>query len=286
MTGFGSSEDARRTEDGPLLTGQGHFTDDIDLPGQTHAVFVRSPIGHGEIRRIDYEAAKKLPGVLAVLTAQDLAEDGVGGMPPLVILPGIDGKPMFGPAIPVLALERVRYVGEPLAIVVAETAAQAQDSADAVVLELTDLPAASNVRDALAEGAPVLWPEAPDNVSLDWHDGDADAVEAAFQSAAHIARARLHNTRLAPSAIEPRAAIGQWDESSGRYTLTACTQGTLCAVGMWPVRWAVSTKPGGAMILPLYSSGERTSMSVVPASIAASTSSRVARRLRSGPLAW
>jgi aerobic carbon-monoxide dehydrogenase large subunit len=141
------------------------------------------------------------------------------------LLPGRGGKPMFGPAMPVLAADRVRYVGEPLAIVVAETAAQAQDAADAVTLDLADLPAASSVRRALGQDAPVLWPEAPDNLSLDWEDGDATAVEAAFESAAHVARVRLHDTRVAPTALEPRAAIGQWDETTGRYTLIACTQG-------------------------------------------------------------
>jgi carbon-monoxide dehydrogenase large subunit len=222
---FGSAQDALRTEDAPLLTGRGRFTDDLVVHGETHAAFVRSPLAHAEIRSIDIERAARMPGVLTVLTGRDLAAEGIGQIPPLVLLPGRDGEPMFGPGMPVLAAVRVRYVGEPVAIVVAETAAQAQDAADAVTLDLAELPAASAVARALASGASAIWPEAPDNLSLDWEDGDAAAVAAAFGSAAHVARVRLHDTRVAPTALEPRAAIGQWDETTGRYTLIACTQG-------------------------------------------------------------
>ena len=119
----------------------------------------------------------------------------------------------------------MRYVGEPVAIVVAETAAQARDAADAVDVDIAELPVVSDVERALAPGAPVIWPEAPGNVALDWTDGDAAAVEAACARAAHVERVRLLDPRLAPAALEPRAAIGQWDAASGRYTLIACTQG-------------------------------------------------------------
>jgi carbon-monoxide dehydrogenase large subunit len=132
---------------------------------------------------------------------------------------------MFAASIPPLAVERVRYVGEPVAIVVAETAAQARDAADAVRVEVAELPAAVDVEGALAPGAPVIWPGAPGNVALDWTDGDAAAVDKAFAGAAHVARVRLVDTRLAPAALEPRAAIGQWDAARGRYTLIAGTQG-------------------------------------------------------------
>jgi aerobic carbon-monoxide dehydrogenase large subunit len=222
---FGSAQDALRTEDVPLLTGRGRFTDDLVVHGETHAAFVRSPVAHAEIRNVDVARAAGLPGVLTVLTGRDLADAGIGPIPPLVLLPGRNGKPMFGPAMPVLAADRVRYVGEPVAIAVAETAAQAQDAADAVMLDLAERPAASMVTRALGPGAPALWSEAPDNLSLDWEDGDGAAVAAAFGSAAHVARVRLHDTRVAPTALEPRAAIGQWDETTGRYTLIACTQG-------------------------------------------------------------
>jgi carbon-monoxide dehydrogenase large subunit len=229
MTGsqfrFGSSDDARRTEDAPLLTGRGRFTDDLGVHGESHAAFVRAPVAHAEVRRVDVAAARSMPGVLAVITGRDLADEGIGTIPPLVLLPGRGGKQMFGPAMQVLAAERVRYVGEPVAIVVAETAAQAQDAADAVMVDFDELAAASSVASALASRGPAIWEEAPDNVSLDWEDGDAASVDAAFGAAAHVARVRLRDTRVAPSALEPRAAIGQWDETTGRYTLIACTQG-------------------------------------------------------------
>src|SRR3989441_986711 len=166
-----------------------------------------------------------MSGVLGIFTGKDLAADGPGAIPPAVALPGRGGRPMFGAAMPPLAVGRVRYVGEPGAIVVAETAAQARDAADAVAVDEAELSAASDVERALAPGAPVIWPEAPDNVALDWTDGDATAVEMACARAAHVERVRLLDTRLAPAALEPRAAIGQWDAVSGRYTLIAGTQG-------------------------------------------------------------
>ena len=222
---YGSGRDALRSEDEPLLAGRGRFTDDLAVAGAVHAAFVRSPIGHGVIRSVDAAAAAKLPGVVAIFTGDDLARDGIGAIPPAVLLPGRGGKPMFGAAMPVLAMDRVRYVGEPIAIVVADTAAQAQDAAEAVVLDFVDLPAASDVERASAAGAPAIWDEAPGNVCLDWEDGDAAAVEAAFAKAAHVARVKLLDTRVAVAAMEPRAAIGAWDAATGRYTLTAGTQG-------------------------------------------------------------
>jgi carbon-monoxide dehydrogenase large subunit len=222
---FGSGGGALRSEDQPLVTGRGRFTDDLAPPGAAHAAFVRSPIGHGVVKSVDVVAAAKLPGVVAVFTGADLERDGIGAIPPLVLLPGRGGTQMFGAAMPVLASRRVRYVGEPVAIVVAETTAQAQDAAEAVTLDLEELPAVSDVGRAAAAGAPAIWDAAPRNVCLDWEDGDAKAVDAAVASAAHVARVRLHDTRVAVAAMEPRAAIGAWDAASGRYTLTAGTQG-------------------------------------------------------------
>jgi carbon-monoxide dehydrogenase large subunit len=222
---FGSDRDARRSEDEPLVTGRGRFTGDVDLPGQTHAAFVRASVGHGELRGVDVARARTMPGVLAVFAGAELAAEGLGAIPPAVAFAGRDGRPMFGAAMPPLAVGRVRYVGEPVAIVVAGTAAQARDAADAVGVDVAELPAAVDVERALAPGAPVIWPEAPGNVALDWTDGDAAAVAAAVARAAHVERVRLLDTRLAPAALEPRAAIGQWDAARGRYTLIAGTQG-------------------------------------------------------------
>lgn len=222
---FGSAREPLRNEDDPLLAGRGRFTDDVALPGMLHAAFVRSPLGHAEIRAIDAAPALRKSGVRGVFTGHDIAAAGLGAIPPAVLFPGRDGKPMFGPGIPVLAQGRARYVGEPLALVVADSVAHAQDAADAVSLDLAELPSASDVESACREGAPQLWSEAPRNVLLDWEHGDAAAVDAAFARAAHTVKTRLLDTRVAPAALEPRAAIGAWDAAAGRYTLIASTQG-------------------------------------------------------------
>jgi carbon-monoxide dehydrogenase large subunit len=222
---FGSAAGGRRSEDGPLLTGRGRFTDDVDLAGQVHAAFARSTAAHGIIRGVDTSRAAAMPGVLAVLTGRDAAAAGLGAIPPAAAFPGRGGKPLAVAPIPPLAVDRVRYVGEAVAIVVAETAAQAVDAAAVVGLDLDPLPAAADVDRALAASAHPIWPDAAGNVAFDWTDGDAITVDAAIRGAVHVARVRLHDTRLAPSAIEPRAAIGQWDEAGQRYTLTASTQG-------------------------------------------------------------
>ena len=221
---FGAGS-GRRSEDGPLLGGRGRFTDDVDLPGQVHAVFVRAPIAHAVIRGVDPAPALALPGVLAVFTGRDLAAAGLGAIPPAAAFPGRGGRPLASAPIPPLAVDRVRHVGEAVAVVVGETPARAADGAAAVRLDLDPLPACADVERALAPGAPAIWPEAAGNVAFDWTDGDPALLEAAFRRAAHVTRVRLHDTRLAPSALEPRAAIGQWDEAAGRYTLTASTQG-------------------------------------------------------------
>jgi len=222
---FGSATGGRRSEDGPLLTGRGRFTDDVDLPGQVHAAFARSAAAHGVIRAVDTSRALALPGVLAVLTGRDLAAAGLGAIPPAASFPGRGGKALASAPIPPLAVDRVRDVGEAVAIAVAETAAQAADAAALVILDLDPLPAAADVDRALAASAHPIWPEAAGNIAFDWTDGDAITVDAAIRGAVHVARVRLHDTRVAPSALEPRAAIGQWDEATQRYTLTASTQG-------------------------------------------------------------
>ena len=222
---FGSATGGRRSEDGPLLTGRGRFTDDVDRPGQVHAAFARSAAAHGVIRAVDTSRALALPGVLAVLTGRDLAAAGLGAIPPAASFPGRGGKALASAPIPPLAVDRVRDVGEAVAIAVAETAAQAADAAALVILDLDPLPAAADVDRALAASAHPIWPEAAGNIAFDWTDGDAITVDAAIRGAVHVARVRLHDTRVAPSALEPRAAIGQWDEATQRYTLTASTQG-------------------------------------------------------------
>ncbi len=221
---FGATQGQRR-EDDALLKGKGRFTDDVNLDGQAYAAFVRAPVGHAAIRAVDTSAARAMPGVVGILTGADAAADGLGGLQPAASIPGRDGAPMVAPPMPILAVDRVRYIGEGIAIVVAETPLQALDAAEAVELDLDPLPAVSDVARALAPDAPAIWLDAPGNVALDWADGDAAAVDTAIADAAYVAQIQLHDTRLAPSAMEPRAAIGAWDAADGRYTLVACTQG-------------------------------------------------------------
>ena len=223
-TRFGGAQGWRR-EDDALITGRGRFTDDVSLPGQAYAAFVRSPQGHAELRGVDAAAARAMPGVLAIFAGADTAADGLGGIPPAATLPSRDGRPMVAAPIPVLASGRVRHVGEAVAMAVAETPQQALDAAERVELDLAPLPAAADVARALAADAPKIWPDAPDNVSLHWADGDEAALEAVFAEAVHVVKLRLHDTRVAPSALEPRAALGAWDAAAGRYELIAGTQG-------------------------------------------------------------
>ncbi|HLT27089.1 MAG TPA: xanthine dehydrogenase family protein molybdopterin-binding subunit [Zeimonas sp.] len=220
---FGGAQAPARVEDRALVTGQGRFTDDLVVPGQAHAAFVRAPVAHARIVHIDAKAAEAMPGVLGVFTGAQLREAGLGAIETFVRMPGRDGKPMAAPAIPVLAVDHVRYVGEPVALVVAETVLQAQDAAEAVLVDYDELAAAATIERALAPDAPTLCDEAPGNVALDWEHGDAEAVQAAMTRAAHVVRVRLLDPRVAPTALEPRAAIASWE--GGRYTLVAPTQG-------------------------------------------------------------
>ncbi|CAN5159696.1 xanthine dehydrogenase family protein molybdopterin-binding subunit [soil metagenome] len=222
---FGSDQGALRSEDEPLLTGHGRYTDDLRAPDQVYAVFVRAQVGHATIRNVDVGAARDMPGVVGIFTGKDLVTDGLGPIPPVASADGRDGTPMFVAAMPVLAFDRIRYVGEPLAIVVAKTLAQAQDAAERVIVDTVELPAASIVERAIADKAAPVHERLPGNVALDWTDGNADAVNAAFAKAAHVQRIKLADTRLAPVSMEPRAGIGLWDDVKQRYTLVASTQG-------------------------------------------------------------
>jgi aerobic carbon-monoxide dehydrogenase large subunit len=165
---FGSGRNAIRSEDAPLVTGAGTFTDDINLPRQTYAEFVRASVAHATICRLDVASAARMPGVLAVITGRDLAAESIGGIPPVASFNGRDGRPMYQARMPVLAADRVRYVGEAMAIVVAETADQALDSAEKVDVEYNQLPAVSDVGRSIEPDAPAIWPDAPGNIALDW----------------------------------------------------------------------------------------------------------------------
>jgi len=222
---FGSSSTNLRSEDLPLITGKGRFTDDISMPGQAHGVFVRAAVGHALLRGLDIGAALAHPGVLAVITPEDCDAAGYGSIAPSPGAKGRNGSTLVPVPLTVFARGHIRHVGESLALVVAETAEAAQDAAELVQVDFEELPAAATVAAARAPGAPQIHPAAPGNVAFDWEDGDFAASERAFAAAHHIEQVSLLDTRVAPCAMEPRAAIGAWDAASGRYTLTVCSQG-------------------------------------------------------------
>ena len=222
---FGSDLEGMRSEDFPLLTGRGQFSDDLNVDGQLHAVFVRAPVAHADIDNIETKEALSIPGVIGIYTGSDLVAANIGDVPAATSINGRNGNPMLHAPVPVLAHDRIRHVGEPVAIVVAKTIASAQDGANVVHLELRERPAAATVTAALATGAPIIYEDAPDNIALDWTDGDRATIDATFASAAYVVETTITDTRLAPVSMEPRAGIGEWDQESGRYTLTAGTQG-------------------------------------------------------------
>jgi len=221
---FGIGQPVSRKEDPVLLRGEGRYTDDFSLPGQAHAVMIRSRVAHGELRGIDAAEAWAMPGVLGVYTAADLVASGMGMMP---ATSGVnrDGSPTPRPPQYALAQDRVRYVGDPVAVVVAETAVQARDAAEAVLLDIDALPAVTTARTAAEPGAPVLHAEAPGNLFLDYHYGDTVAVAAAFARAAHVTRLSLANNRVVVAPMEPRSALASYDPADGRWTLRLGTQG-------------------------------------------------------------
>jgi carbon-monoxide dehydrogenase large subunit len=220
---FGVSQSVPRKEDPRLLRGEGRYTDDFELPGQLYAVFLRSPHAHGRILRLDATAARSAPGVQLVLTQAEIDEAGYKTLPCAVALQSRGGEPMIVPPHPALARDRVRYVGQPMAIVVAESLTQARDAAAMIEPEIEPLPAVTDMEAALANGAPQLFEEMPGNLALDWGWGDAEAVERAFAGAAHIARVRVDNNRVVVSPLEPRGAIADFED--GRFVLRVGCQG-------------------------------------------------------------
>ncbi len=216
---FGIGQPVPRSEDPRLLRGQGRYTDDINLPGQAVAVMIRSRYAHGVIRGIDATEAKTMPGVLGVWTGADLEAAGYGTLKCNVV------SPMKQPRRPAMPADKVRFVGDPVGFVVAETAAQAKDAAEAVEVDIDPLPAVTDARAACAPGAPQLYDDVPNNVALDWHFGDADKVAAAFTSAAHVTRLTLHNNRVVVAPMEPRSAIASYDAAGDKWTLNVGCQG-------------------------------------------------------------
>ena len=223
MNKYGVGQPVRRTEDPILVQGKGRYTDDLNMPGQAYAVFVRSRNGHGIIKSIDSAAAKDMPGVLAVYTGKDLA--AYGFMKCVVPFKNKDGSEMKKPPRYSLHTDKVRFVGDPIAVVIAETVNQAKDAAEAVEVDIEQLPAVTKASDAAKPGAPQLYDDVPNNVALDYHYGDFAKVAEAFAKAAHVTRLHLVNSRLVVNAMEPRAAIASFDKASSRYTMNIGCQG-------------------------------------------------------------
>lgn len=220
--GIGAS--SKRREDKRFLTGKGRYTDDINLPGQVHAWFVRSQVAHGRLTSIDTAAAEAMPGVLRVFTGTDF--EGVGGLPCGWLITDRFGQPMQEPGHPVLARDKVRHVGDPVAVVVAETAEQARDAAEAVEVEIDELPAVLDMRAALEADAPLVHDELKNNLCYDWGfvEENREAVNAAFETAAHVTTLDLVNQRLVPNAMEPRVALGDFNPATEDSTLYTTSQ--------------------------------------------------------------
>ena len=218
-------EPVRRTEDPTLLRGEGRYTDDLSEPGQAYAYIVRSPHAHGVINKLSVETAKGMPGVLAVYTAADLT--AYGSHKSALDFKQRDGSPMKKPIRKSLASDKVRFVGDPVACVVAETYLQAKDAAEAVELDIEPLPATAVASEAARPGAPQIYDDVPGNVSCDFLWGELEKVAEAFAKAAHITRLTLRNTRVVVAAMEPRAGICSFDKSTGKWTLSVPGQGVM-----------------------------------------------------------
>ncbi len=213
-----------RKEDKRFLTGKGRYTDDMVVPGMKYAYFVRSPYAHARIKGVDASAAKAMPGVIDVLDGRQLLADGIGNLICGWMIHSKDGSPMKMGAWRPLAHETVRYVGDAVAVVVADSAAEAHDAAEAVVVDYEELPVVTEATEALKPGAPQLHPEAPGNLIFDWEIGDSAATDQAIASAAHVTEIEIHNNRLSPNPMEPRAALGIYDAAEDHYTCYTTSQ--------------------------------------------------------------
>ena len=221
---FGSGQSVRRLEDQALLSGQGRFTDDLTVPGQTWLCFVRSPYPHAGIVSVNTAAARAMPGVLLVLTGSDLLHAGVLPMPAPANFKRADGSPVASPVRHPLATNRVRFVGEALAAVVAQSMEQARNAAEAVAIEYLELPMVVELEAARGTGAPVLCAAAPDNIAAEMRHGDVGATAAAFARARHVVKLEVRNQRVAAVTLEPRSVLASVDSASGRLTLRMSTQ--------------------------------------------------------------
>ncbi|MDR6951835.1 carbon-monoxide dehydrogenase large subunit [Ancylobacter sp. 3268] len=223
---FGVGQPFRRVEDQRFITGTGRYTDDIHYDGEAYGFVVRSPVAHGVLNGVDAETAREMPGVLAVYTGADLAAEGIGTLPAVIVLDHVEGKRMPTPPYHPLAREKVTYLGQPVAFVVAETALAALEAAEAVALDIEDLPAVVDPVAAFAEDAPLLHPEAPGNLALHWAHGDVAAAEAALAASHRVVEIEVVNNRIVVASMEPRNAIGLYDADADSFTLVTGSQGS------------------------------------------------------------
>ena len=224
MTATGIGAPVRRKEDLRFITGKGQYTDDVHRPGVTRAVFVRSPHAHAKIKSIDTKAAEAMPGVVAVLTGAQLANDKIGNLICGWMIHSKDGSPMKMAAHPALAASKVNHVGDAVAVVIADSYAEGRDAAEAVKVDYEVLPAVVDPRKARDKSAAQIHPDIPNNLIYDWHLGDAKAVDAAFAGAKHITKIDLVNNRLSPNPMEPRAALAEYDSGTEHLTLWNTSQ--------------------------------------------------------------
>jgi carbon-monoxide dehydrogenase large subunit len=225
---FGVGQPVRRFEDQTLITGKGRYTDDIALDNMAQGYVLRSPAAHANIRKLDATAARKMPGVLLVLTGDEVTADGLGDIPCHAPLNNRDGSPRHDTPRPALAVGKVRHVGQPVAFVVAETLAQAKDAAEAIEIDYEALPAVTDARAAMENGAPQLFEGVASNIVFDW-DNDTNnnkATDEAFANAAHVTTLEMINNRVVANSMEARNAIGDWDAAGGRPVLYTGTQGS------------------------------------------------------------
>ena len=233
MTKFGIAQNVRRVEDPRLLIGGGRYTDDIQLPGEAIATVLRSPHAAARIITMDADAARAMPGVLAVYTGADLQADGIGGIPCGVSIKNRDGSSRADVPHHALASGAVRHVGDPVAFIVAETHQAARDAAEAVFVEYDILPSVTDLGATLDAGSPAVWDSVPGNMAFDWEVGDRARVDSLFDSAAHVTRLTVVNNRIVVASLEARAATAQFED--GRFTLYTNTQGG------WSIRGMLAT---------------------------------------------
>ncbi len=222
-TGFGIGAPLRRKEDARLLVGKGNFLADMNFENAAHAAVLRSPVAHADFRLGDIDTVRALPGILDVITGVDVA--ALGPLPCIGLLPNADGSTPPVPHYPILPLDRVRHVGEAVAIIVGETAEIARAASEQIVFDFDELPCAIDTASALDEDTPVVWPDLGTNVAFDADHGDRDATDAAFANATHIVSLDLVNNRLVSNYMEPRGAIGEYDQGTDKYTLSVSSQG-------------------------------------------------------------